>query len=120
MEFNQFKKCWKALLVNYGENNSTSYKEKLLFNRLKKFDYEDVSRAIANVIDNNRYFPNVNEIIHYILENKNSTIHNQNWMKHSELCTITPPTVEEVEEMDLILNEIMKDQKFNRRDELKR
>lgn len=57
----RFKYYWELLLLNYNQKH-TQKKFNLYYSIFKNIEEEDLKIAIKRAIENQRFFPNINEI----------------------------------------------------------
>lgn len=107
MKTEDFDKLWDLLIINYGGTHNEQ--KRLSYHYLKEYSVRVVSEAIEKVIRNNRYFPNVNEILAYIPNTQvNESEINEvipYWMKNPEVCVAQEMSEEEQKEMKELLKE---------------
>lgn len=104
MKIEEFDKLWELLIVNYGGTHNEQ--KRLTYHYLKNYSAQEAASAIEKTIKNNRYFPNVNEILNYL---PNTQFESEEitpiWVKHPELCVSKEMSKEEKQEMEELLKE---------------
>lgn len=101
LDIKVFTKYWKQLLLNYNKKH-TQEKFKLYYSIFKNTSEEDLKIAIRKTIEQQPYFPNVNEIYRY-LPTKEDKI--QEKLKSWENVKAELATDEEIEELKDLLKE---------------
>lgn len=98
----QMNYLWCQLCKNYNVSyQNTQDKKAFYYEYLKNYKFEDLKESVDQVIINNKYFPNVAEI----LNSKNRKDPVPEWFNQDLKKEET--TKEEVDEMDKLLDELI-------------